>query len=167
MKWKPLTYYQAIPFISSLCLCFGFTAPIFHFTIFLAITRNFNHFIFISYSNNIEGQPLVDFPGASHFQLIKLKNIIFDLNAMLSSFLQSPRKASVSMEDFGIWLFSSVTVYKCRVLMLCWFGRLHIQQCPTKVQQCWDLLWKMLRWFGLGLTKRFTPVWFIYFYQVV
>ena len=64
-----------------------------------------------------------------------------DLNALLSSFF------AIVMERFGLserhktlWLFLSIVYYRCLNLMLCWFGHLYIQQCPTEIQQCWNLL---------------------------
>jgi len=40
------------PFISPVCLFYSFATPIFYFTIFFAISRNFNHVIVISLNNN-------------------------------------------------------------------------------------------------------------------
>ena len=67
---------------------------------------------------------IVYFQVACHFQLIKLTHAILNLNMQLSS------SFTIAMKTFSL-LILQFPIPKCWVLVLCWFGHLHIQQCPT------------------------------------
>ena len=96
------------------------------FRYFLRYRPKFQSYHFHFISSNKRGSPsaIVAFQVASHFHLTKLKHITLDLSTLNSSFF------AITMKSFSL-LVLQFPISKYWVLLLCWFGHLNTQQCPT------------------------------------